>query len=582
MFEALLRWASARATAIPFAPRLSRTLEHGHLCLGPYTGPRVRPEARLEAMQQLVRWGRLPKDTNLPRLAQWLDELYEVVGNTPPARPRRVLLFSTLPFWVQFCIPISLVLAARGCLVDFAWLPYYLVDREQHPDPEVQPPAEHLLRLFPALQLHPRLRLINLLHVPPREPTEAVRAAAREFSKGDPPYIVRRELFDIETDPEARALYAFRCIKNLDCMARIGTLLRQRYDSLLIPHGGIYEYGAAYQAGRLHGIPCVTFDVGDRKNRIIVSNQTPCVQFGTDPEWQADVPHVLTPEREAVAMRWLLRREKPNWEGDEYTWSGQIVADQSDEQLRADLGLSPDKPVALLCTNVAWDAAQMATTWAFPSMTEWVLATVGWFLHRPNCQLVVRAHPGEITFGCKETVPDLIAARYPSLPDHIRVIRAGDPINTYSLMRLSRFGLVYASTTGMEMAARGIPVIVAGRIHYAARGFTTDPTTEAEYFAALERAASGAIPARLSRRELDLARCYAYVYFEHYPKPFPWKNVLSPDEELQAWPLQRLFRGDCPPEFLDTFDYLAGFLTSLPRQSDAARNRPVPAKRSVA
>ena len=41
-------------------------------------------------------------------------------------------------------------------------------------------------------------------------------------------------------------------------------------------------------------------------------------------------------------------------------------------------------------------------------------------------------------------------------------------------MDSSDLGLVYSSTTGLELALYGVPVIAAARIHYADKGFTID------------------------------------------------------------------------------------------------------------
>lgn len=501
----------------------------------------------------------LPAGADLSQLAVWLDDLDRTVGRSHPARPRRLLFFSVMPFWVAYCLPVAVVLAGRDCLIDFVWLPYYLFDREEPTDPAAVRPPAHLTRWLPHVRLHSRLRLTNLLHVQPAPVTEELVALARETSRLDPRYIEKRELFDIETDPHARHLFNFRVRRNLDCLRRLETILRtNRYDTVLTPHGGVYEFGAAYELSRARGLPCVTFDTSDRKSCIYGSNTVPCVSFDFDDVWEADAPHVLTPEREAVAMRHLLLREGPNATDEVYVWHGQSVTTQPEQQLRTELGLQPGRPIALLCTNIAWDAVTMRCERAFPTMAQWVLNTVKWFRDRPDWYLLVRCHPGEVAFPSNEPVDELIAQHFPTLPEHVRVIKPGDPVNTYSLMRMSNFGLVFASTTGMEMATRGIPVVVCGKIHYARRGFTTDPATAAEYFATLERMTANKDLTRLSREEVALARCYAYLYFEKVPRPFPWRDICRPWDELERWPVRHVLQGRCPPEFLETFDFLAG------------------------
>lgn len=97
-----------------------------------------------------------------------------------------------------------------------------------------------------------------------------------------------------------------------------------------------------------------------------------------------------------------------------------------------------------------------------------------------------RIHPGEalVKHG---SILDLIRKTLPHLPPHIHLIEPLADVNTYDLMDVADLGLVYTTTVGLEMALRGIPVIVAGKTHYRNRGFTYDPATWVEYFKLLNR-----------------------------------------------------------------------------------------------
>ena len=70
---------------------------------------------------------------------------------------------------------------------------------------------------------------------------------------------------------------------------------------------------------------------------------------------------------------------------------------------------------------------------------------------------------------------EILRAASPELPDHVRAVPPESDISTYDLIELADVGLVYTTTVGLEMAMRGIPVIVAGQTHYRGKGFTTDP-----------------------------------------------------------------------------------------------------------
>jgi hypothetical protein len=188
-------------------------------------------------------------------------------------------------------------------------------------------------------------------------------------------------------------------------------------------------------------------------------------------------------------------------------------------------------------------------------MSEWIVETVRWFCRRPDWQLVVRCHPGELEMPSAEPVEGLIASHFPDLPENIKVVRPGDDVNTYALMQLTDLGLVYVTTTGLEMAARGIPVITTGKSHYCGKGFTTDPQTPAAYFEELGIATGK--KERLSNRQMELARCYIYVYNHQVSKPFPW-GVTTLADDLKKWPIEHMMSEECPELFAKTFDYLAG------------------------
>jgi hypothetical protein len=541
---------------LPLAGRAARILRYYQLCRGPYVGLEHHVRQRFEALHCMVGPDRMPLGSNPPRFAKWLDALNRL-GVPADSRPsRRVLFVSAMAHWVDYCLPVAIALAGRGYAVDYAWLPYrrmevHDVNAAVHPAP-----APFLRRLLPSVAVHPRLRLINLRHVQPVRLTPQTHRLAEEAGAYDTQYLLRRECIDFQRELPALELAAFRAARNLDCARRLQRLLRgERYDSVLVPNGAVFEFAMAYQLARQAGLDCVTFDFGERKETLIASRNRLTVHQYTDDLWQADEPHDLTAEREARVTDLLLRRELPNWDERGYTWHGQLASIRPDAELYAKLGLSAEKPSALLCTNVAHDTAVLGRTRAFGSMAEWIRQTVAWFASRPDWQLVIRCHPVEAHQPSGEPVPEMLAQCYAALPATIRVARPEDPVNTYGLLRLSRLGLVYTTTTGLEMAARGLPVIVAGEVHYAGKGFTTDPASPAEYTAALERLTRGGV--RLTPRQVELARCYADIYFERLPKPFPW-NIDSRDADMKEWPLERILTGDCPARFLETLDYLAG------------------------
>jgi len=167
---------------------------------------------------------------------------------------------------------------------------------------------------------------------------------------------------------------------------------------------------------------------------------------------------------------------------------------------------------------------------------------------------VVRVHPGErLTHG--RSMVDVVNDALASVPEHIHVIGPLEKVNTYDLMEIASLGLVYTTTTGMEMVMNGIPVIACGETHYARRGFTLDPRNWDEYYGMLDDAIKE--PKRLTQEQVDTAWEYAYRFFFEYPLPFPWR-LMHFWKDMELWPLGRVLSDEGQAAYKQTFDYLAG------------------------
>jgi capsule polysaccharide export protein KpsC/LpsZ len=117
-------------------------------------------------------------------------------------------------------------------------------------------------------------------------------------------------------------------------------------------------------------------------------------------------------------------------------------------------------------------------------MHSWIEETIVWFSNNPNVDLVIRIHPAELTGRIKARDPifEYICGRFPSLPSNIKVIQPDETISTYKLMEVCDLGIIFATKAGIEMAAIGKPLIVAGESWIRGRGLSSDPENRVEYF----------------------------------------------------------------------------------------------------
>jgi hypothetical protein len=169
---------------------------------------------------------------------------------------------------------------------------------------------------------------------------------------------------------------------------------------------------------------------------------------------------------------------------------------------------------------VVWDARLHYRQRAFKDQIEWVLKTIAHFAERDDVQLAIRVHPAEITSSLpsRQPIAAAIKSAYPTLPKNIVLIGPGDNVSTYQLAAASDAAIIYATKTGIELAARGIPVIVAGEAWLRGKGIGFDCDDAMAYERML---ASLPLGKRLDEEERARARKYAYHFFFRRMIPLP-------------------------------------------------------------
>jgi hypothetical protein len=108
----------------------------------------------------------------------------------------------------------------------------------------------------------------------------------------------------------------------------------------------------------------------------------------------------------------------------------------------------------------------------------------------------------------------------------VRIIGPDRPVNSYALADLSNAALIFATKMGVELSARGLPVIVAGEAWIRNKGVALEAASREDYFALLER-----LPlARLSPEQTERALRYAHHFF--FRRMIPLANVA----QRAGWP----------------------------------------------
>lgn len=339
------------------------------------------------------------------------------------------------------------------------------------------------------------------------------------------------------------------------------------FDLVLLGNGMTSESSWLLRAAKKYGFEVTTFEKFAFRHTRIVSHGDTVFSFSDlDRMWRrraelgydshpfmaravGKARQILDERRRAVTQNWALKY--------------QFAPDQSDEAALAAIGLAPNKPYILICTNVPYDAGYYQFTTLFPSMKAWLLETVAFLLESTSCEIVVRIHPGEaMHYSGKEYSLDNLAAAGLVGLQRVRIVGPKDPVNSYPLMANCQAGVVFSSTTGIEMAMMGRPVIVGSDVYFARRGFTQDCPSREIYFDALRK--YGSLPMRVAD-DTQAAEKAALLYFiVHFALQLPYPYDKGND--LRRLPPVRALRA---PEFEKFLPFFA-IATATGDEIDAA------------
>ncbi len=465
-----------------------------------------------------------------------------------PVAKKNILIFATLRYWLEHATLLGMSLAGMGHSVSLAYLPYA---RWQKPIDRFNLRRQNEYAKNILAKASPLLKVVPFFSQStfPRLPAE-LYSAVELVTLRDTQYTLQVEQVSPDSD-----LYKLRLQRNQAAARSAFTYLRKnKPDVIILPNGTILEFGVIYQVARFLNIPTVTYEFGEQRDRLWLAQNAEVMRQDTTALWQAHQHQPLTKDQLSQVRKLFAARQRASlWENFARRWQG--VPSEGGAQVRQALDLD-GRPIVLLATNVIGDSLTLGRQVFSDSMTEWLERTTRYFASRPEVQLVVRIHPGElITKG--PSVADVVHQVLPSIPEHIHLVPADAKINTYDIVEIADLGLVYTTTVGMEMAMSGVPVIVVGNTHYRSKGFTTDPATWETYFEQLNSHLSADNANRLTPAQVAQAWNYAYRFFFEYPQPFPW-HLLHFWKDLENWPVSRLLSEEGLNTYGQTFSYLAG------------------------
>lgn len=261
-------------------------------------------------------------------------------------------------------------------------------------------------------------------------------------------------------------------------------ILKQYSPKGVLAHHGVYvPQGVVTDLARASMIRLVTWMPSYRKNTVLFTSGDTYHKVMVQP-LDINLP-VLTTKQTQEIRKYLTERETGVSD-----WISFAPKRSRAHGIIKELNLDSTKPVVTLYTNVSWDAQVHFKDNIFADMFDWLRSTISFLVTTfPTVQIVVRVHPGEVVGQLKSEQPVAQEVRSWQEIDfrQVRIIDAQSSVSSYTLASLSQFVVIYASKIGIELAARGVSVLVAGEAWIKNKGVSIDPSTREEYFVALQR-----------------------------------------------------------------------------------------------
>jgi len=319
------------------------------------------------------------------------------------------------------------------------------------------------------------------------------------------------------------------------------TLLKRHHFDGAVFHTGIYvPQGSIGEVCRQENVKVVNWEPAYKSNCFVFTHhysQNRILAQEPTTSWEN---LTWTPEMETQLMDYL----KSRWYGGRDWISYQKNSEADVNAIANAIGVDFSKPCIGLLTNVFWDAQLFYPSNAFSNMMEWVLETIEYFRNRPDLQLLIRVHPGEVRTShvSRQPVAESIKKHFPDLPKNVFVAAPDSPISTYAAMSQCNAVIIYGTTTGIEIASMGIPVIVVGESWLRNKKIAFDVSSKEEYYSLLNRLPFKPV---LDDERLIRARKYAYhLYFRRMiPVEFTRPHVGNPPYKIRLSSLSDLLPG---------------------------------------
>ena len=315
---------------------------------------------------------------------------------------------------------------------------------------------------------------------------------------------------ELPKDPELVPEYAFSGL--VSATAANNALDQLQPSRVFMSHGSYVDWGPALHTSLERKIPVTAWMASYLPSRFYFRHIPDRVHIDfhnmSDASWNEVSAQQLTKDQRDSLNRFLEDRYQHNASFDMPHLMDYVG--KKDEILRR-YSLDPDKPVWGILAHINWDAVCDYAPMLYESFDEWIVDTINIAIEVPGVQWLIKIHPAEAWDNYPESgVEDLVRKTFPSLPANIKLLSARENISPLDFFEIVDGAITVYGTSGLELAMKGKPVILAGDAHYGKKGFTHDAINRQAYEDLLRRTVW---IKPLEESQINLAKKYGYCYF---------------------------------------------------------------------
>jgi hypothetical protein len=339
----------------------------------------------------------------------------------------------------------------------------------------------------------------------------ALSTFMRQTRNGDP------DIKDTNTALAFRELLQ-NALHYTDAVVKITAAIKPT--AALVADRGYSPQGQLFDCTINNGHPCFTWN-GAHSNQVLMFKRYSKSNLSDHHSTLSETSWLNIKNMPWTEKHWNILSDEyfRNYKSGEWASAGGSQVDKmflSISEVKDRLRLNPTKKTAFVFSQIFWDGTFFWGTDLFRNYEDWFRQTVMAACANDRVNWVIKVHPANVMKDKRDGVSgehsemQVIRELMTTLPPHVQVLEAVDPISTYTLFPVMDYCITVRGTAGIEAACRGIPVITAGTGRYDRKGFTVDPDTSAKY---LELLSSLQDIEPLSEPQTELARRFSYGIF---------------------------------------------------------------------